>query len=161
MIPLVTLCALIVPLCRLAALPQVRAALDKQPFDPGALRDALRRMPEELRALSPYLPEARTSLVAEPYLSLLSLCRQCSQEELLSVATRCTASLTTDALAALISEHRRQEAQRLYALQLLWRMNADPALPDALSLFPQNAPPRTGEDIRRDLITSLKGGAHA
>lgn len=72
----------------------------------------------------------------------------------------CTCMPTAEVLAALVSRDRADYQRQRYGLQLLWRLLGDERIADALTLFPAPAAPdtRTLEDIRNDLVTSLKGG---
>lgn len=161
-------CALIPPLCRLAEDATVREALAEEDF--YSLARAMGRHPADARAVVSLLTEADSSdpdphmlrrCLSGEALALFHLCAQCGAGEMLAVLSRCTVSPTTEALALLIGEYRRAQAMARYALQLLWRLNGDEALPDALALFPQEgAPARSAQDVTRDLIRRLKGGSH-
>lgn len=121
------------------------------------LLDAPTPPPDEVEAaLSQYLDR--------DMLGYLYVCRQCTAQELLSVLHRCTLPPGPDALALLVGESRRSRARELYALQLLWRLLGDEALPDPLSLFRESAPDAPDAAAIRsrliDRINTLKGGAH-
>lgn len=66
---------------------------------------------------------------------LMRLCAQCTLDELLTALAACPCSPTPAMLAALVEQSRRRDAMALYALQMLWRIAGDPALPAAMSLF--------------------------
>lgn len=165
---LMQLCALVPPLCRMAADPAVRRALAGISRDPEAdrapLAAAMAAHPDDARRALTLLgtgdgPTADTLRRRFPReaLAFFHLCGQCTPQELLSVLTRCTVTPTAEAAALLVGEHRREEAQRLYGLQLLWRMAGDKALPDAQSLFPATKP--TGNaagDVIRSIHDRLK-----
>lgn len=68
-------------------------------------------------------------------IALMRLCAQCSGTELLSALMRCPFAPSPSALAAVIETQRREDAMRLYELQLLWRITGETELPDALTLF--------------------------
>ena len=147
-----TLAQIIPPLCRLVRLPDVQACL---PADPAAdmqpLALAMLRHPAEsipvlagmtdlnesiLRMLPPGadLPLMRCSL-EEGLCALMHLCGQCTADELLAALSRCTFTPDPAMLSALVSRDRTHHAQKIYGLQLLWRMLGDDRIPDALSLF--------------------------
>ena len=165
---LMQLCALVPPLCRMAADPAVRWALEGISRDPEADRAPL------AAAMAPYPDDARRALTLlgtgdelssttlrrrfpREALAFFHLCGQCSPRELLAVLTRCTVTPTAEAVALLVEQHRREEARELYALQLLWRMAGDAAIPDAASLFPAgDAASRDGAAIRHDILSRLK-----
>ncbi|MBQ8556294.1 MAG: hypothetical protein IJ438_10550 [Clostridia bacterium] len=113
---------------------------------------------QELCALAPWLC-CHQAAEDDTLRGYQQVCRQCTAEEVLLVLTRCTAVPTPDALALLIGAHRREQAQRLYALQLLWRLLGDGDIPDAVSLFGQDAPAPSGEAIAGRLLDQLKGDA--
>ena len=165
---LMQLCALVPPLCRMAADPAIRRALEAISLEPEAdrapLAAAMACHPDDAQRALTLLgtgdgPTAATLCRRFPReaLAFFHLCGQCSPQELLAVLTRCTVTPTAECVALLVSEHRREEAQRLYGLQLLWRMAGDAALPDAHSLFP---PATTTEqhagDVIRDIHQRLK-----
>lgn len=164
---LMTLCALIPPMCRMSADPAVRAAL--QPSAASAednlspLMQAMARHPADTAEVLSLLGVDVSSSSAmrrcfdHEALALFHLCSQCSPAEMLDVLTRCTVSPTAEALALLIGERRREDAMARYGLQLLWRMNGDPSLPDALTLFPQeSATERSTREILNDMTQRLK-----
>lgn len=68
-------------------------------------------------------------------IALMRLCAQCSGTELLTALMRCPFAPSPSALAAVIETQRREDAMRLYELQLLWRITGETELPDALTLF--------------------------
>lgn len=165
---LMLLCALTPPLCRMAADPAVRAALarlsDAPHGDLAPLAAAMGRHPEDAaRAMAllgsggPPTTESLRRRFNREALAFFHLCGQCAPEEILRVLTRCTVPPTTEALALLIGEHRREQAVRQYGLQLLWRLSGDASLPDASAFFPQAAAPvRTAGDIIRGVARRLK-----
>lgn len=73
--------------------------------------------------------------LTEERIALMRLCAQCSGTELLSALMRCPFAPSPSALAAVIETQRREDAMRLYELQLLWRITGETELPDALTLF--------------------------
>ncbi len=79
---------------------------------------------------------------------------------MLTALSGCTCMPTAEVLAALVSRDRADYQRQRYGLQLLWRLLGDERIADALTLFPAPGLPdaRTMEDIRADLLTSLKGG---
>lgn len=165
---LLQLCALVPPLCRMAADPDVRRALAPLSADPEAdmapLAAAMGRYPQDARRVMALLgsgdPPTRESLrrrFPREALAFFHLCGQCTPQELLAVLTRCTVTPTAEAVALLIGERRREQAERRCALQLLWRLNGDAALPDPLSLFPEeSASRRTAEGVISDTLRRLK-----
>ncbi len=145
---LLQLCALTPHLCRMAEDPAIRSALETLSQDVQAdrapLAEAMASHPEDAaRALT--ILGCRDSLSSRTLrqyfsrntLAFFHLCGQCSPGEMLDVLTRCTVPPTAEALAVLLSRQRRKEAMERYALQLLWRINGDTALPDAFDLFPE------------------------
>ncbi|MBQ2954280.1 MAG: hypothetical protein IJE07_12185 [Clostridia bacterium] len=165
---LMQLLALTPPLCRMAEDPGVRAALailSSQPdADPAPLAAAMNRHPDDARRAMTILgcgdaPSAETLRRRFPReaLAFFHLCGQCTAAEILAVLTRCTVCPTAEALALLIGHARREQAERLYALQLLWRMGGDAALPDAIALFPPDTPPaRPARDIAHTICQRLQ-----
>lgn len=165
---LMQLCALVPPMCRMAADPDVRRALatlsEDPEADPAPLAAAMARYPTDARRAMTLLgtgdPPTRESLrrrFSREALAFFHLCGQCAPEELLSVLTRCTVLPSAEAIALLVGERRREEASQHYALQLLWRLNGDPGLPDATRFFPERgAPARSPRSILNDLINRLK-----
>ena len=165
---LMQLCALVPPLCRMAADPAVRRALDAISRDPEAdrapLAAAMAMHPDDARRALTLLgtgdaPSAVTlqRRFSREALAFFHLCGQCSPQELLSVLTRCTVTPSAEAAALLVSEQRRREACRLYTLQLLTHLADDPSLPDAAQLFsPWDDVPRSAGDIVRDIQRRLK-----
>ena len=90
-------------------------------------------------------------------LAFFHLCGQCAPEELLAVLTRCTVTPTAECIALLVGERRREEAQRLCGLQLMWRMAGDSSLPDALSLQQAgSAEAKNAADVIHDIHRRLK-----
>lgn len=167
-----TLCALAIPLCRMARDFRVRqavAALAAQGDSPRAPEDfaplaaAAAAYPADLQEALTLLggqdmtPETLCRCFHPEALAFFHLCGQCSAEELLTVLTRCTAVPTAQGLAMLLGERRRQLAMARYGLQLLWRLCGDALLPDALSLFPEDTPQRTADDVITALAQRLKG----
>ena len=165
---LLQLCALVPPLCRMAADPDVRLALESISRDPEAdrapLAAAMARHPDDARRAMTLLgcgePPAPTTLrqrFPREALAFFHLCGQCTPQELLSVLTHCTVTPTAECAALLVGEHRRREAQRMYGLQLLWRITGDASLPDAQTLFPApSAPHPTAEDVIHHIHHRLK-----
>lgn len=164
------LCAMIPPLCRLTACEDVHGALLSVAVRPGeaTVRELHRTLlghEDWALALAPLNAdpdrEDTLSLLDASFLDLMSLCSQCTAGEMLTVLTRCIVPPTMEALALLLAEHRQQEAQRLYAAQLLWRIQGDERIPDAIALF-GHRPTRTAQDIRQTVLNHLKeGGSHA
>lgn len=182
------LCILTPPLCRMARTPAVHDVLAALQTNPPTrttlaartepLLTAMLSQPEDtLSVLCAITGTERCRLAALPQDALLALireyltdellaffclCRQCRAEELLCTLSGCAVAVTAQTLAALISRRRMEEAMNLYGLQLLWRLCGDPHLPDAYSLFQQEAlPPRSAGEIRDAVLQSLsKGGPH-
>ncbi len=151
------LLACIPPLCRLAAQPDVQRAIDRlisapdSPLDP--LCTALAAHPEGLSLKDADLREM---------LPLLGICRQCSADELITVASRCTAMPTAEGLSLLVAAHRHEEARTQYALQLLWRLLGDESIPDALTICMLSASAGRPESIRQHILNDLrKEAGHA
>ena len=148
------LLALIPPLCRLTSAPPIHATLSAlhAPAPLGPLLDQCRAVsPADAALVDRHLP----ALPADEALALFHLCSQCTAAELLAVAAD-HPTLPPDALALLVGDRRRHDAMARYALQLLWRILADPAIPDALSLFPPDATPaRPADAIAADLLDRL------
>lgn len=165
---LMTLCALAPPMCRAAADPSVRAALltlaASPGGDPAPLARAMQGHPDDaariltlLGGRSSPLPETLRQCFTPEVLAFFHLCGQCTAEEMLAVLTRCTVPPTAEGLALLIGARRREAAMARYGLQLLWRLNGDPSLPDALTLFPEaHTPARTSGAILVDTLRRLK-----
>lgn len=163
---LLVLCALVAPMCRMAEDAAVRRALEDLSGgaeDYAPLAAAMRRHGEDARRVmtlmgsgdEPTAESLRRRFHREA-LAFFYLCGQCTPAELLSVLTRCTVTPTAEAIALLVSERRREQAERLYGLQLLWRMQDDPALPEAMALFSPGAAQRSAEDVIRSLQRRLK-----
>lgn len=165
---LMQLCALVPPLCRMAADPDVRRALAALCADPEAdtapLAAAMARHGQDARRAMTLLgsgdPPTSESLrrrFPREALAFFHLCGQCTPQELLAVLTRCTVTPTAEAVALLIGDRRREQAQRRYALQLLWRMNGDAALPDVFTIFPEEeAPGLNADEVTSDVLRRLK-----
>ena len=165
---LLQMAALVPPMCRMAADADVRRALETLSADAEAscapLAAAMRRHPEDARRVMTLLgsgdPPTDGSLrrrFSREALAFFHLCGQCAPEELLTVLTRCTVTPTAEALALLIGERRREQAAQRYALQLLWRIQGDDALPDAFTLFPEEGVlSRSADDAVRSVLHRLK-----
>lgn len=165
---LMQLCTLTPPLCRMAADPAVRRALDAISHDPDAdrapLASAMAAHPGDARRALTLLgtgDELSAATLRRRFpreaLAFFHLCGQCSPQELLAVLTRCTVTPTAECIALLVGERRREEAQRLYGLQLMWRMAGDSSLPDALSLQQAgSAESKNAADVIRDIHRHLK-----
>lgn len=164
---LMQLCALTPPLCRMAADPAIRRALDALSADPAAgcapLAAAMRRHPDDARRAltllgsgSPPTTESIGRRFSREALAFFHLCGQCAPEEILAVLTRCTVPVTAECLALLIGQYRREQTMAQYGLQLLWRLCGDAALPDAASLFPSPQPCRSAGDVAADVLRRLK-----
>lgn len=168
-----TLCALVLPMCRMAADPAVRDALAALDGLSGAdctaetmapLLQVMQRHPREAAEVLALLGAGADDGTACCGLDLeaaafFHLCGQCSPQELLGVLTRCVTPPSAGALALLIGQARRQEAMLRYGLQLLWRLCGDESLPDALALFPEEGRSgRNAQGIRAELLRQLKGG---
>lgn len=164
---LMMLCALTLPMCRMAADPAIRAALQALPSSDDAswlpLVQAMDRHPDDAAEALSLLGGGALSLCSlrqcfsPEALAFFHLCGQCTPAELLNVLTRCTIPPSAEALALLVSDRRREAAMQRYGLQLLWRMNGDPALPDALALFPDvTAHSRSAFDILGHISRRLK-----
>lgn len=161
---LMQLVALTPPMCRMAEDPAVRAALaalsgSDQP-DPAPLAAAMARHPDDARRALTILgsgdgptAESLRRRFSREALAFFHVCGQCTAAEILAVLTRCTVCPTTEALALLVGQARRERAERLYGLQLLWRMAGDASLPDALALFPPDAAPSRSA---RDVIDTIR-----
>lgn len=144
-----TLCALTPHLCRLSGDTAVRRAVAA--FAGGesdarydALALALRTHPKDAAAAVSLLggSDLTTETIRQCFdreaLAFFHICGQCSPAELLQALCQCHFPPTMDALAHLIAHQRQQQAMARYALQLMWRICGDEALPDALSLFPED-----------------------
>lgn len=156
-------------LCQLAHDEDIRRALAAcaAAEDEAARRDlcaALMARPDETRRLcagvtgTDTVPDAATlaALMAGDLGGYFHLALQCSPEELTAAVCTSAVPLTPQALALLVSACRREEAQRRYALQLLWRIHGDERLPDALTLFPAApAPARDARTILNDITRQL------
>lgn len=165
---LMQLVALVPPMCRMAADPQVRRGIEAfsadMSGDPSLLATALRPYPEDARRMMTLLgsgdPPTAESLrrrFSREALAFFHLCGQCAAEELLAVLTRCTVTPTAEAIALLIGDRRREQSAQRYALQLLWRMQGDPSLPDALTLFPEGGvPARSADDVVHAILHRLQ-----
>jgi len=153
------------PLCRMAADEAVQRALqalngaplNDQTLTP--LLDAMQRHPQDYQATQRLLSADSHGQCFDPeVLALFHLCSQCSPTELLRVLTRCTVVPSAEVLAQLVSERRREQAMARYALQLLWRINGDDALPDALTLFPEpDQVARSTQGTAERILRRLKG----
>ena len=144
------LMALIPRLCRLARHPDVQALLSPA-CDMQSLALALLRHPEDTQPVLSRLTDldevtlrllparADVPLMAcclqEGLAGWLRLCAQCTADELLTALTQCAFDPDAATLSALVSRERQAQAQRVYGLQLLWRILGDDRLPDAMGLF--------------------------
>lgn len=144
------LMALIPRLCRLARHPDVQALLPPT-VDMQPLALALLRHPEDAQPVLSRLTDldevtlrllpagADVPLMAcclhEGLAGWLHLCAQCTAEELLTALTQCAFDPDASTLSALVSRERQAQAQRVYGLQLLWRVLGDERIPDAMGLF--------------------------
>ena len=163
---LLQLVALVPPMCRMAADPELRQALAAHSEDAEAdfapLVAAMARHPEDAQRVMTLLgsgdPPTTQSLrrrFSREALAFFHLCGQCAPEELLCVLTRCTVTPTAEAVALMVGERRREEAVRQYALRMLWLLG-DGSLPDPSALFPAPTPPRSAADVTRDTLRRLK-----
>lgn len=165
---LLQLVALVPPMCRMAADADVRRSLAALSADAesdrSALAAAMQRHPEDARRVmtllgsgDPPTGEALRRRFTHQVLAFFHLCGQCAPEELLAVLTRCTVTPTAEGIALLVSDRRREQAAQRYALQMLWRMQGDEALPDAFALFPEEGVmPRRADDVIRRVLGRLK-----
>lgn len=164
-----TLCALTPQLCRLSRDAVVRRAVSA--FSGGesdarhdALSLALRAHPEDATAAVSLLggSDLTTETIRQCFdreaLAFFHICGQCSPAEVLQALCQCHFPPTMDALAQLIAHQRQQQAMTRYALQLMWRICGDEALPDALSLFPEEDGGGAPGGMPRTL-RPMKGGA--
>ena len=163
---LMTLCALVPPLCRMTADEAVQRALQALHGVPlndhtiAPLLNAMQRYPQDYQTMMNLLSaESHGQRFSPEVLALFQLCTQCSPTELLQVLTRCTVAPSAEALALLVGEHRREQAMARYALQLLWRIHGDDTLPDALTLFPEPAQAACSTKATAErILRRLKGG---
>lgn len=163
-----TLCALTIPMCRMARDPQVMMAAAKaaERMDDAhfrALLAEMRHFPEELDTVLGLLGCSGVTEELMLHMSnglpgFLHLCGQCSPGEMLDVLSRCQWKIGAEELALLISRRRRELAMARYGLQLLWRLCGDDTIPDALTLFPDDAPCQEETDAISRLIVRLEGG---
>ena len=135
---------------------QLKAAAEKETEDePFTLRTALAlallRHPEDTQPVLSRLTDldevtlrllpagADVPLMAcclqEGLAGWLRLCAQCTADELLTALTQCAFDPDAATLSALVSRERQAQAQRVYGLQLLWRVLGDERMPDAMGLF--------------------------
>lgn len=144
------LMALIPRLCRLARHPDVQALLPPA-ADMPPLALALLRHPEDAQPVLSSLTDldevtlrllpagADVPLMAcclhEGLAGWLHLCAQCTAVELLTALSQCAFDPDAATLSALVSRERQAQAQRVYGLQLLWRVLGDVRMPDAMGLF--------------------------
>ncbi len=150
--------ALVAPLCRLTADPDVRGAIDALRADPSGPLEPLQHALHAHREGNVW---ASIAPQGDAALDLLVLCRQCSAAELIGALSTCPDDVTLEALSVLVGQRRQQEARALYGLQLLWRLLGDGSIPDALSVFGQEAAAHQGEEIRCSLIRQLRKEATA
>lgn len=163
---LMTLCALVPPLCRMAAdepVQQALQALNGVPLNDSTLApllEAMHRHPQDHQtAVNLLSAESHGQCLSPEALALFHLCAQCTPAELLQVLTQCTVAPSAEALALLVGEHRREQAMVHYALQLLWRIHGDDTLPDALTLFPEPSNDTcSAQDTAERILRRLKGG---
>ena len=149
---LLTPCALVPPLCRIARDPVLMplAARCLHAQDPRPLAEALlQRHPElareTLEAAGLSAEHALCQLLQEPVLSYLHVFGQCPAGELLTALSSRTVTPTPEGLALLLNHRRQRDAQWQYALRLLWRMSGGAPWPDPAAIGAA-APPHSPSD---------------
>ena len=142
---LMTLCALVPPLRRIARDPLLGPLADRclHQGDAAPLAQAVLNQPDLACELltAAGLPEDKDSLcvlLSGPMLSYIHVFGQCAAGELLEALSCRTVLPTPEGLTLLLSRSRRREAQTQYALQLLWHMAGGSPLPspDAVAMNP-------------------------
>lgn len=150
-----TLCAAVPVMCRIASAPEIQRLLDAAARAQGTHGSALLDAAAAFVSRHPdgqYLPHP----ITPELMGYLHLCRQCSAGEILAVLTACTVTPSPEALSHLLNRSRQLASQKLYALQMMWRLHGDERIPDALSLFGEDAlSAADAQGIRSRLIDTL------